>query len=121
MMSLISKSTFPVAILCLLTQTAFAADESGTTTTTKPSSSAKKRPAVKVAQPEQTADQNIRTKLSKDDAEKIALQNVQGDIVSSKLDSVAGNPCYTFDIKSGGSVKTVLVDATSGQVVIVGN
>jgi uncharacterized membrane protein YkoI len=118
-MKLVSKTAFMVAVVCLFAQAGFAADDT-TTTKTKTTSTAQKRPSLRLAQPN-PGEQNIHTKLSKDDALKIALQNVNGEVVTSKLDSVGGNPCYDFTIKSNGSVKDVIVDATSGQVVIVGN
>jgi uncharacterized membrane protein YkoI len=100
-MKLFSYSLLTVALVALLHQAASAQQKGGS------SPSGKKTEAASQA------------KISLQEARKIALANAQGEIINEKLDKLADNVCYSFDIKDSDTVKEVLVDSVTGRVVIV--
>jgi uncharacterized membrane protein YkoI len=103
-MNLFRTQLITVVLISLLMQTA-SADEQ------------KSKGTVKISSPVSRAD---GAKLSLEEARKIALTNASGDIVHEGLEKMADSVCYSFDIKdSTNNVKEVLVDGTTGQVVIV--
>ena len=61
----------------------------------------------------------FKSKVSLEEARKIAQANAKGDNILEKLDQIGDTTCFSFDIKDSGEVKQVLVDSMTGQVIIV--
>ena len=59
------------------------------------------------------------TRISKKEAEAIALKKVKGQVVSIKLENDDGKEHYEVIIKSAGAVYEVEIDAKTGQVLEV--
>jgi hypothetical protein len=57
------------------------------------------------------------TKLTMDDAKKIALTKETGTVKSGELEHEKGLWIYSFDIQHEGQTREVNVDANSGKVV----
>ncbi|WP_458353942.1 PepSY domain-containing protein [Peribacillus frigoritolerans] len=55
-------------------------------------------------------------KVSRDQAEKIALKAVDGQVTDMELDSESGTLVYELEIKKGLKEYDVVVDATTGKV-----
>ncbi|MFE4705198.1 PepSY domain-containing protein [Peribacillus simplex] len=55
-------------------------------------------------------------KISSDQAEKIALKAVDGQVTDAELDSENGTLVYELEIKQGQKEYDVVVDATTGKV-----
>ncbi|MDQ7861700.1 PepSY domain-containing protein [Peribacillus frigoritolerans] len=55
-------------------------------------------------------------KVSRDQAEKIALKAVDGQVTDMELDSENGTLVYELEIKQGLKEYDVVVDATTGKV-----
>ncbi|WHY56476.1 PepSY domain-containing protein [Peribacillus simplex] len=55
-------------------------------------------------------------KISSDQAEKIALKAVDGQVTDAELDSENGTLVYELEIKQGQREYDVVVDATTGKV-----
>ncbi|USK74769.1 PepSY domain-containing protein [Peribacillus frigoritolerans] len=55
-------------------------------------------------------------KVSRDQAEKIALKAVDGQVTDMELDSESGTLVYELEIKQGLKEYDVVVDATTGKV-----
>ncbi|MGB9591765.1 MAG: PepSY domain-containing protein [Candidatus Kryptoniota bacterium] len=61
-------------------------------------------------------------KISKQQAEKIALQEIKGGkILSGEYEKEAGKEIWSFDIKVGKGIKEVWVDPQTGKVIKVEN
>lgn len=56
-------------------------------------------------------------KLTKDEAQAIALKQVSGTVKSGELEKEHGRWIYSFDIQAGKKVHEVNVDANTGAVV----
>ena len=56
-------------------------------------------------------------KVSKGDAQAIALKQAPGKVMSSELEKEHGRWIYSFDIQTGTGVHEVNVDANTGAVV----
>ncbi|MGE7761717.1 PepSY domain-containing protein [Peribacillus sp. NPDC097895] len=66
---------------------------------------------------EMSTQQAVETaKISSDQAEKIALKKVDGQITDVELDSENGILVYEFEINQGKKEYDVVVDATTGEV-----
>ncbi len=64
------------------------------------------------------AQQKHEAKISKEQATKIALEQVKGGTIqSSELEKEEGKLIWSFDIKSGDAIQEVWIDAASGAVV----
>ncbi len=59
------------------------------------------------------------TRISKKEAEAIALKKVKGQVVNIKLENDDGKEKYEVIIKSAGAVYEVEIDAKTGQVLEV--
>ena len=67
------------------------------------------------AQDSQPAASNA--KISKADAQKIALAKEPGKVVSSELEKEHGKLIYSFDIRTEKELREVNVDAKTGAIV----
>jgi uncharacterized membrane protein YkoI len=107
-MNLLRYSTVSAGLISLLVQSASIGQQQDPSATATNTSAGEMQSTYK-------------TKVSIDEARKIAQSNAKGEIIHEKLDKVADRVCFAFDIKDGGDVKQVLVDGLTGQVVIVEN
>ena len=58
-----------------------------------------------------------KTKLTMDDAKKLALAKETGTIKSGELEHEKGRWIYSFDIQHSAQTREVNVDANTGQIV----
>ncbi len=66
------------------------------------------------------ADADARSKLSKKEARKIALEKVPGEVVEFEIEKEDGTLVYEFKIrKEDGTLKEIELDAYSGAVLEV--
>ena len=55
-------------------------------------------------------------KLTEDQARKIALKAAAGDVIETELENEDGVMVYSFEIRAGGIVREVEVDANTGNI-----
>ncbi|WP_283152752.1 PepSY domain-containing protein [Guptibacillus hwajinpoensis] len=58
-------------------------------------------------------------KISEAEAEKIALEEVSGDVIEKEVEKEDGKIVYEFDIKTDTGEKEVEIDGMSGDVIQV--
>lgn len=58
-------------------------------------------------------------KISEAEAEKIALEEVSGDVIEKEVEKEDGKIVYEFDIKTDAGEKEVEIDGMNGDVVQV--
>ena len=69
------------------------------------------------AVPALTAQQKPKLKLSRDEAQTIALKTQAGTVKDGELEHEKGRWIYSFDIVDGGQTHEVNIDANTGAVV----
>ncbi len=70
--------------------------------------------------PEAQKELAKQAKIPEDEARRIALQRVSGEILESELDRETGKLVYEFEIRDkSGKIQEVLVDAQTGEIVSV--
>ncbi|WLR58966.1 PepSY domain-containing protein [Guptibacillus hwajinpoensis] len=58
-------------------------------------------------------------KISEAEAEKIALEEVSGDVIEKEVEKEDGKIVYEFDIKTDAGEKEVEIDGMSGDIIQV--
>lgn len=65
------------------------------------------------------AEESVQPAISQEEAEKIALQQVDGTIIDSELEQEHGRWQYAIDIRKDGKTYDVEIHADTGEVIQV--